>query len=261
MKKSLGVLVLFFIPSLALAAGFAKQSLFLSKSPVTEGDAVRIYAVLSNETSTAFNGTVVFSDNSQKIGDAPASIPAGGTQTVSVAWKPTAGTHPVTAKLETGSGAVVESESASFDIASKPKPATITTGSSSIAAVESSLQIQNQIGSFSPAAKSATEPFFNVVDSLRSTAADFIDTQLASTKAKLASTPKTGIVAGESVTQDTIISNPWGMTMTVFFTLYIYLLTVLRFIISNAGVFYPVLAIAFLYSLWKMYRHFRRPAY
>ena len=57
------------------------------------------------------------------------------------------------------------------------------------------------------------------------------------------------------------VSNPAGSFWYVLQTLYFYLLTVLRFIVGSAGVFYPVVAILFLYFLWRMFRRFRRPAY
>ena len=44
-------------------------------------------------------------------------------------------------------------------------------------------------------------------------------------------------------------------------TLYLYLLTLLSFIISSAGVFYPVAALLVLFLLWKVVRRVRRPAY
>jgi hypothetical protein len=259
-KKFLILSAFLLLPSLALGAGFAKQSLFLSKSPVTEGDSVRIYAVLSNETASAFAGSVVVSDGDTKIGSAAASIAAGGAQTVSVPWKPAAGSHTITAKLTASDGTVVESESATFTIAAKPVPVFSDTASPSAAAVESSQNIQNQIGSFSPAAEQASKPAFTIIDGFRSSAADFIDSQLASTKTKLANTPQPGIVAGDA-TQSPTVSNPWGTAWFVLYTLYLYLLTILRFLIGSAAVFYPLLAVIFFYLLYRSYKRFRRPAW
>lgn len=264
MNKLLAVLALALLPSLAFGAGFAKQSLFLSKSPVTEGDSVHIYAVLSNEAAAAFSGSVVISDGGTEVGSAAASIAAGGAQTVSVPWKPAAGSHTLTAKLTGGDGTVVESETEMFTINEKPKPVepapAAASTSSSAAVVESSQNIQNQIGSFSPAAEQASKPVFTTLDGLRSSAADLIDSQLASTRAKLAGKSPSGIVAGIATGTPTS-SNAWGTTSTILYTLYLYLLTVLRFIIGNAAVFYPVLVIVFFYLLWRSYRWARRPAW
>jgi len=266
MRKAFVAGLLFLLPTLALAAGFANQSIFLSKSAVTEGDTVKIYAVLSNNASAAFVGSVVLSDGGTKIGSTSVSIAAGGSQIVSIGWKPTAGSHDITAELTGSNSIVVEKESATFSVAEKPKPATpvavfTALASSSPAAVQSSQAIQDQINSISPTAANVSKPAFNFFDGLRSTAADFLDSQLASTKAKLSSTPKTGIVAGESTTQDPKIQNPWGSFWTVLYTLYIYVLTILRFLIGNAAVFYPLLAAIFFYFLWRTYKRFRRPAW
>jgi hypothetical protein len=271
MKKAFALALLILLPAaafgvypeIARGAGFAKQSLFLSKSPVTDGDSVRIYAVLSNSATSSFTGSVVVNDGDTKIGSAPVSIAVGGTQTVSVAWRPSAGSHTITANLTAVGSEVVESESAIFSVAEKPKPASPfpAIATSSAAAVESSQAIQNQIGSLSPTAAQVSKPLFTIFDGLRASAAGFIDSQLASTKTKLAATPKSGIVAGAETTQDPKIQNPWGTFWTVAYTIYLYTLTVLRFLIGNAGVFYPVLAFAFLYLLWKMFKRFRRPAW
>ena len=72
------VAILFLLPHTAGATGFAKQSLFLSKSVVTEGDTVRIHAVVSNDDGrAAFTGTLSFTDGSATIGNVPVSL-AGG---------------------------------------------------------------------------------------------------------------------------------------------------------------------------------------
>ncbi|MDO8518371.1 MAG: hypothetical protein Q7S26_03725 [bacterium] len=270
MRKTFALGLLLLLPIFASAAGFAKQSLFLSKTPVQEGETVLIHSVVANDATIKFDGSVVFSDQvgsasggkdqSIKIGSVVVTIAAGGANAVSVSWKPSAGSHTITAELTGKDNIVVEKQSATFSIAAKPSPV-LSVGTSSAAAVESSQNIQNQIGSLSPTAAEVSKPAFTVIDGLRSTAADFIDSQLASTKAKLATTPKTGVVSGDSTTQDPTISNPWSNVWFVLYTLYIYLLTILRFLIGNAGVFYPLLAILFLYFLWRTYKRFRRPAW
>lgn len=262
MNKLLLVFVFLLLPDLAFGASFAKQSLFLSKTPVTEGETVLIHAVVANESNVKFTGSVVFKNGDTKIGSVAATIAAGGANTVSLSWKPSAGSHTVAAELTATDGTVVEKQSANFSIAEKPKPATaFATDSNSAAAIESSDKIQSQIGSLSPAAQQATKPAFTIIDGLRSGAADVLDSQIESTKKKIAGTPKTGLVAGESVTQDASINNPWGMALNALYTIYLYVLTVLRFVIGNAALFYPLLAIAFLYFLWRMFRRYRRPSY
>ncbi|MDE1924640.1 MAG: Ig-like domain repeat protein [Patescibacteria group bacterium] len=259
MKKLLFLSALFLLPSLVFAAGFAKQSLFLSKSPVTEGDAVQIYAVLSNDAGAAFAGTLVVSDGSAQIGTRPISMAAGGAQTVSLPWKPLAGSHTIKAALEDSGGVTVEQETEVFVINPKPVPATTAPASvSQPAAVESSAQIQQDISGISPQAASLSQPIFSTVDSLRGSMSKLIDSQLGVAKNNLANHGLTGLVEGTSTSA---LPNTMGDFWFVLWTLYLYALTILQFLISNAGVFYPLLVIVFFYLLYRTYRWARRPSY
>jgi len=142
----------------------------------------------------------------------------------------------------------------------KPKPAPVA-ASSSAAAVGSSDGIQQGIAGVSPQAASALSPVFRLVDGGRSKAADVLDNQITNTKKNLG--PNAGapseVLSAEDVKQAG--QNPMGAFWYILQTLYLYLLTLLRFIVGSAGVFYPVLAAAVLYILWKTFNRFRRPAY
>ncbi len=266
MYKSLVLLGILSLPALALAAGFAPQSIFLSRSPVVEGDTVRIYAIVTNPTSTTFAGTVILSENSDEIGAVAVSLNAGATQTASVLWKPLGGSHTITAKLKSNGGAVVETKSETFIVESPPSPkASEGEATNSAAAVESSAGIQQQIENVSPQAAGAAAPVFNFIDGVRQSIADVTDQQLAKTKPKLTSaplpgstgSPQAGQVEGTQTTAPSSTDWIWSMVYTIYF----YILTLVRFIVGSAAIFYPVLALAFLYFLWRMFRHYRRPAY
>src|ERR1700674_4005698 len=94
------VCVFISIPLMAHAAGFAKQSIFLSKSSVTEGDTVRIHATVSNDATAQFVGSVVLKDGDAKLGTAALPLAVGAAQAISVTWTPSAGVHRITAALE-----------------------------------------------------------------------------------------------------------------------------------------------------------------
>lgn len=257
MRKLLFLSALFLLPSLVCAAGFAKQSLFLSESPVTEGDSVEIYAVLSNDAGAAFAGTLVVSDSNSQIGTLPVSIKAGGAQTVSLPWQPLSGSHTVTAALEDAGGATVEQETEIFVINPKPVPASVSAPAvSGPTAVESSAQIQQDISGVSPQAASLSQPLFSTIDSLRGTISTLIDSQLGIAKNNLANNG--GLTLG---TSSQTLPNTTGDFWFVLWTLYLYLLTILQFLISNAGIFYPLLVIVFFYLLYRTYRWARRPSY
>jgi len=263
MKNVALAALLFLLPSIALGAGFAKDPIFLSRTPVTEGQSVRVYAVISNTDTGAFVGTLVFYDGDSKIGSNEINLAAGATQTASALWTPAAGTHNLNAKLVAKDGSVAEQVSGAFTIQEKPKPVSTTTAASknqSAATIDSSQNIQSSIAGVSPQVASATEPAFNAIDNARGSVAGALDSQIASTKAKLGKTPQLGIVAGAS-TQDAQLTNTASGVWYWLYTVYLYVLEGLRWLIGNAGVFYPFIAIAFLYFIWRMFRRYRRPAY
>jgi hypothetical protein len=142
-----------------------------------------------------------------------------------------------------------------FYIAPKPKPKPQATSSQIAAAIQSSEGIQDAITGVSPAVGSAVEPFFTLVDGGRQKAADTLGSQLQGVKADLGS--DAGNILGAEATKDAA-SNPMGTLWFILKTLYIYVLTILLFLISNAGVFYPLIAIVFLYVLWRVFKRFRR---
>src|SRR3989344_4737812 len=160
----------FFLPSMAWGANFAKQSIFLSKSSVTEGETVLIHAVVSNDAASTFAGELVLADK-EKIGTVPVSLSAGEAQAVSMSWKPLSGSRTVTAELKAKDGKTVEKESAIFYI--KPKPAASAANAASAgqasqsASVGSSPPTQNEIASFSPGTAETAEPAFRMIDSAR----------------------------------------------------------------------------------------------
>lgn len=255
MKYLAATLLGFFLPVSVFAAGFAKQSLFLSKSSVTEGETVLIHAVISNEAGTKFSGELVFKDGESKIGTAPVSLGAGEAQTASISWRPSAGTHGVTAELMNGTE-ITEKQSATFVVA--PKPVSVASASSqSAATVQSSQEIQQKIADLSPQAAQASAPLFTLIDSGRSGAADFVEAQITETKKKMGTEPQSQVSGAQTERLPDTVGGFWSALNAI----YLYILMAFLFVISNAGIFYPLLAIAFLYCLYRLYKRFRRPAY
>jgi membrane protein insertase Oxa1/YidC/SpoIIIJ len=128
------------------------------------------------------------------------------------------------------------------------------------ATVDSSASIQKDIANVSPAAASVTEPVFVTLDSFRSSIADVLDSQLVSTQAKITSSPQLSITDISAI-QDATVSNPWGMFWYVLYMLYFYVLTIVRWIVGNAIVFYIVFVLLVLYILLRVFRWWRRPRY
>ncbi len=271
--RFLYIVGLLLLPGIAFGAGFAKQSLFLSQSTVTEGDTVLIYTVVSNDDPAhKFAGTLVFTDAGKAVGTVPVALAAGKASTVSVSWEPTAGSHTIVAELTDSSGASVGQEQATFDINTKPQPAAKNTENTAAAAnagnllgggaVDTSQNIQNSIASFSPVVANTSKPVFSTLDSARVGAAKILDSGIAWSKQQV-NNKKTGQVLGASSSNQVVSAgnSTLALLWLILTTTLLYLLSILRYVVANAGIFYPVVAILFLYFLWKMFQRFRRPSY
>ncbi len=251
MKRIATVLILLMFPTFSFAASFAKQSIFLSRSSVTEGESVLIHAVVSNDESTTFKGSLVLRDGEEKIGTIPVTLESGKAIAVSLSWEPAAGKRSVYADLLTQDGEKVETMRETFSIAEKPKPPVTEKEDLSAAAIDSSKDIQDKIRSVSPGASDAVAPVFSMIDSARNSAADVLDEQLTLAKKKL------GQVEGAQTEEGALPETVGGFWLALW-TLYLYILTVLRFLVGNAAFFYPVFAILFLFILYRTFRRFRR---
>jgi hypothetical protein len=264
---ALALFALCFLPSVAFGAGFAKQSLFLSKSPVTEGESVLIHSVVQNDATSKFDGSVVVtaqkdgSDTKEKVGTVAVAIAPQGANTVSVSWKPLAGNYTVVAALTANDGTVVESESAHFVINEKPKPASVADDISGDinTQVESSADVQALVAKFVPGLSGSTEPIFKNIDALRIKAGNLLDRGIEWSKSKTG-TQKPGEVKGTSTEHSS--SGGFLGTLSYFAGMIaLYFFSVLKWIVSHTGVFYPVVAIAILYAFWRLFARLRRPSY
>jgi hypothetical protein len=222
--------------------------------PVTQGDTVRIWAVVTNSATTTFDGTLVFKEGVTDLGSIAVSLAAGGTQTVSTEWSPLAGSHTIVADLESDSGTVAQEETATFTVQAPPQPQDTSSSDGAAAVVGSSQPIQNSIGSVSPQAESAVAPAFTFIDGVRQTAANAVGSQLTSAQQKVAAGQPTSTTNVGSVS----VPDSASGFFYILWMAYFYLLTILQFIIVNAAVFYPVVALLFLWILWRGFRFFRR---
>ena len=126
--------------------------------------------------------------------------------------------------------------------------------------VDSSAPIQKDIANVSPKLPAPSQPLFAALDSFRSSMAGVLDSQLAFAQSKIAAAPQPSIT-DISATKDAAVSNPWGTFWYALYMLYFYALTILRWIVGNAIVFYPVFVLLVLYILLRLFRWWRRPKY
>ena len=259
LRGFLGVFFILTVPTLAFAAtggaGFETQSIFLSRASVTEGEAVLVYASVSNVSSSPFQGSLLFKDASKSIGSLPVSLSPGEARLVSLSWEPKAGTHTIMAGLDDVSGKSVATESQTFTVA--PKPVAVAQSATNLAAaVESSAGLVQGISQISPQTGNVIGPILSSLDGLRSTAADILDSQIEQTQPKLPGGMLPGMPGGSNKPSDAP-----GWALVVFWTIYFYLLTIVRVIIGSVVIFYPVLAILFIYLLYRLYRRTANPLY
>jgi hypothetical protein len=170
-------------------------------------------------------------------------------EVVDIRWQPAgAGTYQITAERVDEQGAVVESETVTFVIDPLPPPEVRGTST-----VESSAEIQESIAGISPQAANIVAPVFDVIDSLRQKGVQALEAGEVWAKNKAG-----GEVAGENTEEDK------GMTGSVIGAVasgLSFVLGALKWLLGNAGVFYPVFAISFFYLLWRLFKRMRRPSY
>ncbi len=252
LQKSVIAALLFF-PVIASAAQFVNQPIFLSKSPATEGVKIRVYANVSNESATAFSGTVAISADGAKLGSATSVMAVGATQTVSVFWTPTAGSHVINAQLIADDGTVVQQVSQTFTVQAAPAatatpgvPGAVAAGASAAlngSTFQSSGGLQQTLDNVAPVVATSTKPIFAAIDTMRAAMANALNNQVDVAHHALASSSPT---TSGTATSTPIRSSLW--------TIYLYILLVLRFMVDNAYIFYPVFIIGVLYALWKTFK-------
>lgn len=241
--------VLLGAPFFAGAAEFPSRALFLSHTPVTEGETVLIHAVVANDAADAFEGEVRYRTGETSLGVVPVTLDSGEARTVSLSWTPEAGSYTVVAELRSPDETVVASEQARFSIEEKPSaPKPDDQDEKTKTEVESSQNIQQAIAGVSAPVAEHSAPVFAFVDSARERGAQFLDGQIEQTKERLAERAVLGAATGteESGGSDAF----WKILQTI----YLYTLTILRQVLSTAIYFYPLLALGFLYFLWRLYR-------
>jgi len=256
----IGLLALGLFPSVVFGAGFARQSIFLSKTQVFEGDSVLVHTIVANEAVEKFAGTLTITEGDEKIGTVPVALAAQEAQAISISWKPVAGSHTLTATLRDTSEEIAEKTTATFRVNQKPQPADESAGMSG---VESSENIQQQLANLSPGVAEAAAPVFSSVDSVRNSAVSTIDKGIEWAEEQTASKKKAstagGLVLGASTSTESggIMSTIW----TILATIALHTLSILRYIIANPAICYPLFAALFLYGLWRLYKRMRAPRF
>lgn len=195
MKRLLTAAAFLFVilPSLASAAseaGFAPGSLWLSRTSARAGDAVKVYTVVYNSSSSAIEGDVIFLSDKDEIGGQHFKLGSGETQILSTSWKALIGTHTFSAKLKNVSGvehaaATVETNAVSIKVEAAPPTA-----------IE---QAQNSLTSAisNPTIKGIADTVIDTTEGIRASGADWLNQQLVKDAAALSNTPSGKVLGVE----------------------------------------------------------------
>ena len=253
MKYVVWIVLLCFMPLGALAATFPSQSIFLSEDSVLAGDTVLIHVVISNNSNSPFSGTLSILDGKTPVGTLAMSLAAEEAQVESLSWKPEGGTHTLSADLYDSNKLLVQEIQQTFNV-SLPTP------SANAFSVESSRGLDSAIAQVSPKTARVVAPVLATIDLARQDAVKSLSQGVtwAQGQINLASSTQGQVLGAETTNSQ---ATGIGHTLwVVLATAVLYILSVLRSIISSVGLFYPVMAILFLYVLWRLFRGIRRPA-
>jgi hypothetical protein len=83
----------------ALPAGFAPSTVWLSRNPPVAGEALRIYTVVYNGSDRPLEGSVSFLVDEVEVGTASFSLFSGDSKVLSTQWTPDEGTHSVSGTI------------------------------------------------------------------------------------------------------------------------------------------------------------------
>ncbi len=81
------------------SVGFVQQQIWYSKSPLVEGDNVKIHTVVWNGTSASISLHVEFDDKNVVLGSRDVLLDPSTLKDVSISWVVTSGDHYISAKI------------------------------------------------------------------------------------------------------------------------------------------------------------------
>jgi hypothetical protein len=271
MWKRAGVAALLASPLFTFAApsGFSHEPIWLSSTPVAEGDTVLIHAALTNGGDAPLTGTLVFRDEGKTLGSVPVSLKEDEARVVSVSWAPKAGVHEVAVELTNPSQeAAKRTETLRVVVASKeasrPAEAAAAASLASVGTDTSytdSTKIQGAILGISSTAGELVGPVLDIVDEWRKDGNAYLTEKSAATKAEVEALNEKKKALAEDTSDGAKKERRSATMWQIGKTLLLYIYQGLTMLISKAGIFYPFAALAFFFFLFKLYQRLRRPSY
>ena len=248
------LIALFFLPAMTMAeggvtGGFPSGSIWLSKTTLTDGDSVQIFAAVYDAGTAKINGDTVFLVDGTAIGSVHFELNAGEAKIASLSWNAKQGTHKIEAQIQNAADTDAKSalslskdktESITITVAMPPpQPAVVKILSAASTAVTSA------VGAALPAVTAAAGAVFSQTENLRTKAQTALENSLGQT-------PSAGTnSSGGQVLGAQIENNPALAAASVSgFSPFRMFKQFLLFIVSYTWLFYPVLLLILLASFY-----------
>lgn len=257
-------LALFLLPALSIAAtieaGFPSHTIWVSPSSAVEGDTVVISTVVYNSGTKALRGTLAFTANGARIGTREFEIPSGESQIHSVEWKPKKGRYDLAARLEGTSAELSQRETPPITviIAEPPPPSALEQTISQT--VETAATVAS---SSAPVIMNIAQTIFAETETFRHAGIERLEQYLAASATHISpatSSNVQGFAAGTSTNAKSGASGSGASNIkNALSTVTQTAAAAALFTMKNAVLFYPLLILLALGSLYALARGIRRP--
>jgi len=250
--------VFFLVPTLAFAgetqAGFPTQAIWVSKTTAVAGETLVVSAVVYNGNTSALKGTLVFTDDAERIGVRELELPAGESQIHSIEWKPKAGEHRLAARIEGTSAALSQTETPSITVvvAEPPPPSRVQQ------TVSQAAQTAGNIASSSlPIVLGIATSIFDAVEPYRQKGVEELEAYVEKTRSRAGGSAG-GTVAGTSTSNTSGFGSAGANGGGLVSNIAQVAAAAALFVMSSLYLFYPLLALIFLGTLYFLARRIRR---
>src|SRR3989344_7346711 len=237
-------------------AGFPDKPLWLSNSVPVAGEEISLSTVLYNSTGATIDGTLTFFVDDAKLTSQDVSLAAQSSSVVSAKWTAASGTHSFSAKFATAGGATsaLQQQTSAIQVTvAKPPPP--PPPSALQQSVEQGTVVAGQLASSSaPFVQKVAQAVFTQTEALRNAGIEYLEKKVDTKKANPKDTSNTtGFGSTASAERNSEASGSTlhniGQTAAAGGL----------FILRSFYIFYPILAFAFLFTLYWAARKVRRP--
>jgi hypothetical protein len=250
----------------AAQAGFPSQSLWVSSQSANEGETIVVSSVVVNDAETEIRATLAFLANDARIGARAFELPSGKSQIHSIEWKPKKGEYVVNARIEGTSAELSQKETPPLSVVVKEPPAPPSEIEKTITQV---VQTGSTLASSSaPFIIQTAQNIFAQTENWRNAGIEQLESYLASPSSSAPSEPPSrylkntlsnGMIAGTSTDSMSSMHSPQtgsgnGMLSNLAQTAAAGAL----FALKNAALFYPLLVVLILGTLYFLARRIRR---